>query len=220
MVIRILSDHQRLKDDISDDDLFYAQPRFVQHLDFKFRSRLSKLYQELLVPSYVVVDLMSSWVSHLPDGISFKEVIGHGLNSSELKANKRLDRFWIQNLNTNFSLPLKKESVDAFLIVAGWQYLQYPEDIAHEIYQILKPGGKLIVSFTNRAFWQKSPYIWKFGDHKSHIEYIKSILIAQGWAKNDIITYQDENKTVLNFLNLKTDPFYSVVALKSTIEST
>ena len=125
MAVEVLSEAQRRKWDSSDDQLFYAEPRFVQHLDEAFRARLTELYRERIPAKAVVLDLMSSWVSHLPDDVIYERVIGHGLNEKELAANKRLDSHWLQNLNLNQEIPLKSESVDVVLIVAGWQYLQY-----------------------------------------------------------------------------------------------
>ena len=87
MAVLVLSDDQRRKWDSSDDALFYSQPRFVQHLDEAFRQRLTALYRERLPADAVVLDLMSSWVSHLPEEITYRSVIGHGLNAEELQRN-------------------------------------------------------------------------------------------------------------------------------------
>jgi len=81
----------------------------------------------------VVLDLMSSWVSHLPEEVRYEQVIGHGLNAEELEANPRFDRHWVQNLNQSQALPLANASIDCSLIVAGWQYLQQPEAVAAEL---------------------------------------------------------------------------------------
>ena len=196
MPVSVLSVDQRRKLDESDDALFYAEPRFVQHLDGGFRSRLTELYRERIPPCAVVLDLMSSWVSHLPDDVTYEEVIGHGLNAAELQANPRLDRHWLQNLNTDQQLPLPDASVDATLIVAGWQYLQQPEAIAAELLRITRPGGQVIVAFSNRMFFTKAPQIWTDGSDRDHLAYVAEVLTAQGW------------------LGGKGDPLFSVIALK------
>ena len=156
MVVQVLTESQRRKWDSSDDAMFYAEPRFVQHLDAAFRQRLTQLYRQRIPTGAVVLDLMSSWVSHLPDDVAYASVIGHGLNARELGANPRLDRSWVQNLNRDQHLPLESGSVDATLIVAGWQYLQYPERIASELWRITRPGGQVLVSFSNRMFFTLS----------------------------------------------------------------
>ena len=76
-IVRVLDEAQRFKLDRSDDALFYNEPRFVHHLDGPFRERLTTLYQQKLPSCAVVLDLMSSWVSHLPDEVTYEEVIGH-----------------------------------------------------------------------------------------------------------------------------------------------
>ena len=105
--IRVLEEAQRYKLDGSDDALFYREPRFVHHLDAGFRARLTQLYRERIPPCAQVLDLMSSWVSHLPDDIHYDRVVGHGLNEEELTANPRLDWHWVQNLNRDQTLPLE-----------------------------------------------------------------------------------------------------------------
>ncbi|MEB3321703.1 MAG: SAM-dependent methyltransferase, partial [Synechococcaceae cyanobacterium] len=106
MVVAVLSEEERRRLDENDDTLFYAEPRFVQHLDGAFRTRLTRLYRECLPSGTVLLDLMSSWVSHLPADVSYEEVIGHGPNVQDLAANPRLDRYWLQNLNQSQQLPL------------------------------------------------------------------------------------------------------------------
>ena len=98
-------------------------------------------------------------------------------------------------------------------MVAAWQYLQYPENMAFEIKRIIKPKGLLIISFSNRAFWSKAPRIWKEGSDLDHINYIKRVLIAQGWEISKIIS-ENNNKSqgFLDFLRVEQDPFYSVLA--------
>jgi SAM-dependent methyltransferase len=213
--IPVLSDEQRRKLDESDDGLFYAEPRFVQHLDGSFRSRLTELYRERIPPCAVVLDLMSSWVSHLPDDVTYEEVIGHGLNEAELQANPRLDRHWLQNLNTDQQLPLPDASVDATLIVAGWQYLQQPEAIAAELLRITRPGGQALISFSNRMFFTKAPQIWTDGSDRDHLAYVAEVLTAQGWRIDRVIAEDTRAEGPLGWLGGKGDPFFSVIGVKS-----
>lgn len=211
-VVPVLSDVERFKLDDSDDTLFYAEPRFVQHLDGAFRSRLTRLYRERIPPCAVVLDLMSSWVSHLPDAITYEQVIGHGLNAQELRANPRLDRFWIQNLNRDQQLPLDTGSIDAALMVAGWQYLQYPEAVAAELLRVVRPGGQLIVAFSNRMFFTKAPQVWTDGDDRDHLAVVARVLMAQGWPKPELIAEATPAEGPLGWIGGKGDPFFAVVA--------
>jgi len=214
VVVEVLSEAQRRKWDGSDDLLFYAEPRFVQHLDGAFRQRLTELYRERLPAGAVVLDLMSSWVSHLPDEVIYERVIGHGLNEKELAANRRLDRHWLQNLNLDQKLPLKDSSVDAVLIVAGWQYLQYPEAVAAELLRITRPGGQLIVAFSNRMFFTKAPQIWADGSDRDHLAYVAQVLMAQGWPRPELIAEQTRAQGWKGLIGGTGDPFFAVIATR------
>jgi SAM-dependent methyltransferase len=162
----------------------------------------------------VVLDLMSSWVSHLPEDITYQEVIGHGLNAEELAANPRLDRHWLQNLNTTQQLPLADNSVDAVLIVAGWQYLQQPEAVAAELLRVVRPRGEVIVAFSNRMFFQKAPQIWTDGSDRDHLAYVAEVLTAQGWPPSQLVTEETPGPGLLGWVGGKGDPFFAVIATK------
>ncbi len=214
MVVQVLGEADRRKSDASDDALFYAAPRFVQHLDGGFRSRLTNLYRQRLPAGAQLLDLMTSWVSHLPEEISYQSVIGHGLNAAELQANPRLDRFWVQNLNQDQTLPLESASVDAALITAGWQYLQQPEAIAAELLRILRPGGQLVVAFSNRMFAQKAPKIWLEGSDQDHLRVVARVLMAQGWPQPELVAESTRSAGPLGWLGGQGDPFFAVIATK------
>ena len=207
-----LSINDRDKIDIADDQIFYKQPRFVHHLSDSFRTRLTNLYQDYLQSHHVILDLMSSWVSHLPSNIKYKKVIGHGMNESELSSNKRLDRFWLQNLNKTQNMPLEDSSIDVGLIVAGWQYLQYPEKVSSELSRIIKTDSLLIISFTNRAFWTKAPNIWTNSSESKRIDYVNSILIANGWRIEKIFNEKTKDERLFGFYSTESDPFFSIIA--------
>ena len=208
----LLRPDQRRKLDPGDDALFYAEPRFVQHLDAAFRQRLTELYRECLPEGAVVLDLMSSWVSHLPEERRYATVIGHGLNAAELAANPRLDRHWVQNLNQHQILPLEDGSVDAVLVVAGWQYLQQPEAVAVELRRVLRPGGQLIVAFSNRMFPTKAPQAWLEASDRDRLAMVANVLLCQGWQLDQLICEDTRAEGPLGWIGGKGDPFFAVIA--------
>jgi SAM-dependent methyltransferase len=210
--VPVLSAAQRRKSDESDDARFYDQPRFVHHLDGAFRARLTRLYRERLEPGSTVLDLMSSWVSHLPEDVAYGEVIGHGLNGEELAANPRLDRHWIQNLNRDQVLPLASASLDAALIVAGWQYLQQPEAVALELLRVLRPGGQLIVAFSNRMFPSKAPQVWLEASDRERLSTVAEVLLRQGWQLQQLIAEPTRAEGPMGWIGANGDPFFAVIA--------
>ncbi|MBW3049409.1 SAM-dependent methyltransferase [Prochlorococcus marinus XMU1403] len=207
-----LSTYDRNKSDICDDEIFYQQPRFVHHLSDSFRNRLTSLYSEYLLNHHIILDLMSSWVSHLPSNISYKKVIGHGMNEAELSSNERLDNFFVQNLNKKQNMPIEDSSIDVGLIVAGWQYLQYPEKVSLELSRVIKSDSLLIISFTNRAFWTKAPNIWTYSSEEKRIEYVTSVLTSNGWRIEKILNERTQDKKLFGFYSSESDPFFSVIA--------
>ena len=211
--MEILTYKQRQKPDETNDSEFYSSPKFVYHLDLNFRNNLTKLYGEEIQNNSSVLDLMSSWDSYLPKNIKYKKVIGHGLNKEELEKNKAFDDYWIQNFNINQNIPLENETIDFCLMVAGWQYLQYPEKIAEEIARILNKNGKLIIAFSNRAFWHKAPNIWSYSSETERIIYVRNILIKNGFCEPKVIKKFTQENSFLPFLNR--DPFYCLISEKN-----
>jgi len=207
-----LSSEDRSKIDVSDDKIFYQQPRYVNHLSVSFRERLTKLYSKYLCNHHTILDLMSSWVSHLPANTNYKKIIGHGMNESELNSNKRLDSYWVQDLNKTQNMPIEDSTIDIGLIVAGWQYLQYPEKVSAELSRIIKRDSFLLISFTNRAFWTKSPNIWINSSEEGRIEYVNSVLTENGWSVDKIFNEKTYENKLFGFYSSESDPFFSVVA--------
>ncbi|MGB9644550.1 MAG: SAM-dependent methyltransferase, partial [Stellaceae bacterium] len=112
------------KIDTEEDEVFYEPPRLVCHIDDGAIAALTQFYRRILPAGGVLLDLMSSWVSHLPPEIEYAEVIGHGMNAAELAANPRLTRWFVQNLNRDATLPLVDATVDAATVCVSIQYLQ------------------------------------------------------------------------------------------------
>ena len=114
--------------------------------------------------------------------------------------------------NKDQNLPLESNTVDICLMVAAWQYLQWPEDIANEIKRVIRPKGKLIISFSNRAFWTKASRVWVDGSYEQHFECITSILVAQGWDVSEYINSEENLARIFGLFRINRDPFYSVIA--------
>ena len=118
----LLQRHERIKLDETEDSLFYSFPRFVTHVDQGFIGQLTTLYQKHLKPQTRILDLMSSWVSHLPPEIQFSHVEGHGMNEEELALYDRFKKVQ-KKYPRNLDLNPKKEDGDA-------EILYYIKDLA------------------------------------------------------------------------------------------
>ena len=172
-----------LKEDGGDDGDFYAPARLVTHIDEPATRALTAYYRAILPAGSVLLDLMSSWVSHLPPEVAFAEVIGQGMNAEELRANPRLNRSFVQNLNRTPILPLAADSCDAALCCVGVQYLQRPLEVFADVLRILRPGAPFIVSFSNRCFQTKAVAIWRSLDTRGHAALVRLYLERAGFRE-------------------------------------
>ena len=75
------------------DIQFYSAPRFVTHIDDGAIATLKQYYDEQLPEGADVLDICSSWISHLPPDKPLGRVVGVGMNARELEANERLTEF-------------------------------------------------------------------------------------------------------------------------------
>ena len=142
--------------DESPDALFYSVPRLVVHIDDATIAALTSAYRELLAPGADVLDLMSSWVSHLPDDVAYGRVAGLGMNAQELERNPRLTDFTVHDLNVAPRLPYPDASFDALLCAVSVQYLTRPTLVFADAARVLRPGGQALVAISHRCFPTKA----------------------------------------------------------------
>ncbi len=147
--------------DEGDDRAFYATPRFVTHIDEPACAALVAYYRALLPAEGEILDLMSSWVSHLPADVSYRRVVGHGMNREELEANPRLTESFVRDFNANPTLPLPERAFDGCIVSVSIQYLTRPIAVFREIARVLRPNAPLAVTFSNRMFPTKAVAIWR-----------------------------------------------------------
>jgi SAM-dependent methyltransferase len=168
------------KQDDGSDLAFYAPTRLVTHIDASAIAALTDHYASLLTPGDRVLDLMSSWVSHLPDDLDL-DVVGHGMNAEELAANPRLGRWFVQDLNRDPRLPERDAAFDAVLICVGVQYLQRPLAVLREVRRVLEPGGLVVASYSNRCFPTKAVAVWRALDMEGQAALIRHYLDTAGF---------------------------------------
>ncbi len=190
--------------DAEPDELFYEPARLVTHIDDGAIAALTEFYRSVLPAGGVILDLMSSWVSHLPPEIGYAEVIGHGMNREELAANPRLNRWFVQNLNRDTGLPLSEASVDAAMICVSIQYLERPVTVLREVRRVLRPAAPLVIGFSNRCFWTKAVAVWRALDDAGHAGLVESYLRQAGFAGI-------ESHHLREWIEDESDPLFAVV---------
>lgn len=161
-----------LRVDQSDDSGFYLEPKLVTHIDDAAIGSLSRFYGELISGGGAVLDLMTSWVSHLPDSLLLERVAGVGMNAEELAENPRLSERVVQDLNKDPELAFGDESFDAAIVTVSVQYLTRPLEVFAEVGRVLKPGAPFAVAYSNRLFPTKAVAIWRALGDREHADLI------------------------------------------------
>ena len=170
--------------DETPDELFYREPRFVTHIDDAAIAAVTQLYRDYLPAGGAILDLMSSWVSHLPPEIDYRRVVGLGLNRAELGRNDRLSSFVVQNLNTDPALPFADDEFDGAGITVSVDYLTDPVAVLRDLGRVLRPGAPVVISFSNRCFPSKAVALWHRLDDQGHLELVARYLQDAGnWTE-------------------------------------
>ncbi len=160
--------------DPSDDARFYSVPRKVVHIEPGAIDALRRVYAEHFPADATVLDLMSSWRSHLPEGTG--RVVGLGMNAEEMVENPQLDDWVLHDLNEEPSLLFADASFDAVACAVSVQYLVHPLEVFADVRRVLTPGGPVIVSFSNRCFPTKAVAIWLAGGDEEHRKLVRAYL--------------------------------------------
>jgi len=186
----------------SDTD-FYTQPRLIQHIDATASSLLRDLHARLLQPGMKVLDLMSSWTSHLPDELALNSLVGLGMNQAELAANPRLTERLLHDLNAEPVLPLASAQFDAVICSLSVEYLTQPFAVFAELARVLNPNGLLLLSFSNRWFPTKAIQIWS----DLH-EFERQGLVLEYFSRSGSF-HQLETYSLRNLPRPQDDKYYS-----------
>jgi SAM-dependent methyltransferase len=151
--------------DEDDDAAFYAPPRLVTHIDDNAIAAVGELYAELSVDGDVL-DLMSSWVSHFRVPPLHLRVLG--MNGAELGANPMAAERIVHDLNGDPRIPLPNESVDDAVCCVSVDYLTRPIEVFQDVARVLRPDGRLVVTFSNRLFPTKAIRGWLYASDDDH----------------------------------------------------
>ena len=190
--------------DETPDEEFYKTPRLVTHIDDRAIAAVTQLYREFFPLGGEILDLMSSWISHLPPEVEYRRVIGVGMNEVELRRNNRLDSYVVQNLNTDPRLPFGDAEFDGVGICVSIDYLTRPVEVLREVGRVLRVGGPTIISFSNRCFPSKVVAVWHQLDDQGHMRLVEHYLREAGnW--NDIQSLDRSPRRLFS------DPLYAVV---------
>lgn len=192
--------------DESPDQEFYRFERLVTHIDAGAVAAVTQLYRQFLPAGGAVLDLMSSWVSHLPAEVPYTRVAGLGMNARELAQNPRLTDQRVQDLNAQPHLPYGDAEFDGAGICVSVQYLTRPADVFQELARVLRPGAPLVVTFSNRCFPDKAVYAWQVLDDNGHVALVQQYFAAANFGPTEVFAHRPKGS----------DPLYGVVGRRPT----
>ncbi len=197
------------REDPSDDELFYEYARLVVHVDDDAVAAITKYLGAALPKNGVILDLMSSWRSHIPEDFPKQKLVGLGMNTVELAENPQLDERVVHNLNKDPQLPFADNTFDAAVVTVSVQYMTQPVRVFKEVNRVLKPGALFHVIYSNRMFPTKAVLIWQLMDDAQHGDLIASYFNnSTGWDEPKVLDVSPKSPSY-------SDPVYVVTAAKS-----
>lgn len=188
--------------DESTDTSFYESERLVTHIDERAIQAVGALYRDLGINGRVL-DLMSSWISHFAEQPA--ELVVLGMNELELAANDMASSRVVHDLNVDATLPFDDDRFDAATCCVSIDYLVRPIEVVAETARVVRPGGVVALTFSNRCFPTKAIRGWLALDDEQRCwlvaEYVRR---AGGFA---------EPQTMLcTPRGTMGDPLYAVIA--------
>lgn len=172
------------RQDESPDPEFYIEPRLTVHIDDAAIAAATAAYGELLPEEGSVLDLMSSWRSHLPGENGYGEVVGLGMNAEEMAENPQLDDYVLHDLNAEPVLPFADGRFDGAVCTVSVQYMTRPVETFAEVNRVLKPGAPFILTYSNRCFPTKAIAAWLGTSDQQHANIIATYFHESGnWGE-------------------------------------
>lgn len=200
------------RNDEGSDHLFYEQARLVNHIDDAAIGALRNFYKSQLPEKGHILDLMSSWVSHLPESadVLYSEVTGLGLNETELSKNPVLTSWDVHDLNSDFVLPYADQTFNGAIVSVSVQYLIKPVEIFADVGRVLKSGSPFAVTFSNRMFPTKAVAIWQVLSDLQRADLLRSYFRLTG-------VFDEAQFYDLSPAPGRSDPLFAIVAKKGEI---
>lgn len=194
--------------DESPDTEFYDSDRFVTHIDDRAIAAVGRLYRQLgidgAVPARSVLDIMSSWVSHFIEAPS--ELVVLGMNERELRANRQASAYVVHDLNASAAMPFPDDRFDAATCCVSVDYLVRPIDVLREVARVVKPGGTVVCTFSNRCFPTKVIRGWLAIDEQQRCHVVGQYFRHAG-------AYHEPQAALCTPADRLGDPLYAVWAM-------
>lgn len=109
-------------------------------------------------------------------------------------------------------IPFEKETFDGVFTINTIYFWEQPQVLLSEIERVLKPGGRLFITFAQASFMQQLPFV-QYGFTLYDTEKIAALLtptnfsIEEEWHKNDV---------AISKIGTKVDRTFTVLKLKKS----
>ena len=193
--------------DESEDPLFYSFPRLVVHIDDWAIKTIGEIFQQHLPSGGALLDLMSSWRSHLPPILQPAAVTGLGLNRAEMEDNPALTAVVVHDVNRDPRLPFADAQFDGAMLTVSVQYLVRPVEVFTEVGRVLRPGAPFIVSFSNRMFPTKAVWVWQRATEPQRVD-----LVTRYFADSGM--FEDVGGIERRCAQAPADPVFAVIGIR------
>ena len=200
-------DFKRLDEAV--DTEFYKLPKLVYHIDEGAVAALTHFYDESIPDGSDVLDICSSWVSHFPRDfpLRMRSIVGTGISDLELQCNDQLSGHVQADLNVAPRLPFPDRSFDVVTCCVSFDYLTRPLDVMREVRRVLRPGGSVLLSQSNRCFFTKAVGVWtRDMSDAAHLRVLGTYIHFAGGLSPPAVTDISASGTGTN------DPMYLVSA--------
>jgi SAM-dependent methyltransferase len=197
------------------DKAFYALPRLLYHIDEPAVAALTQFYRRTIKPGSDILDVCSSWMSHYPTEFpsTMRTICATGMSGAELRFNDQLTGgYRVADLNESPVLPYDNDSFDGVTCVVSIDYLIHPIEVLKEVHRVLRPGGSVIVSQSNRCFPTKAVQMWLPMNDRQRLELINGYFRYAGGFVEPRQAYDITADVPGGGYR---DPMYVVVAVKA-----
>jgi SAM-dependent methyltransferase len=147
---------------------------------------------------------------------TMNKICATGISAMELQFNDQLTGgYKAVDLNSQGdtpTLPYPDASFDVVTCVVSIDYMINPIAVLKEVNRVLRPGGKLIISQSNRCFPTKAIAMWLRMNDRQHLELINGFLQYAGGYQEPRLAF-DITATVPD--NAYRDPMFIVEAIKA-----
>ena len=155
-------------------------PPLFARVDAVAVAAITDLYREVMPAGGAILDVMSSWVSHLPPEVHYRRIVGLGGDARALAENPFLDEWRVQDLNGDPCLGFAAGEFDGAAICGAVQNLIRPAEVIREVGRVLKPGGPLVVTFSNRCLCTTANGCWRLFDDTGRLSLVALYFVEAG----------------------------------------